>query len=290
MADTNVSIVRQYLNQYEEDWKSEEHIKDHVPIVLSTITGSRLYNTHQSDKSDVDVVAVYMCHAHYLLGLEEIKKVHCLHAVTNNKSIPRKERLQSVSLDYVTYEIGKFCNMLVSGNPIAIEILAVVDKKPELVGVKENNWNEIIEKLFKTDALITRELIDNYIGYARSQQQMATKLSQSSGIYDERAAKAMYHAIRVTLEAIHVASTGSGPRIIHDCNDIQLMKNIKLRILSLEDAQQTFNCLTQRMHFIITSASSIYSQLPNTANNEVKDFVHQWLVTMRMKFIHQNEI
>ena len=84
--DRNLSIIEEHLHRFTQNvWSPSEHGK----LVLSTITGSRLYGTFDVETSDVDVVSVYICPLRYMIGLDDVKRKHCISTLTNNKSTPK---------------------------------------------------------------------------------------------------------------------------------------------------------------------------------------------------------
>jgi predicted nucleotidyltransferase len=281
--DENIRIVQEYLNKFEIEWK-ETKMASHGQLVLNTITGSRLYDTYDLSTSDVDIVSVYSCPIIYFLGLDEVKSKHCVPVLTNNKAIPRSEQtieeLQSVKLDYLAYELSRFCNMMIQGNPIALEILSILTSRLELCKVEMSLWEPLIEKIVNTNALITQELVMAYESYANGQYKQAINLMGTAGYYDERSSKAMYHAIRVILEAIHVATNATGPRIVHEAEYIELMKQIKLRKLSFEETEQLFKDHVQKLNSI--KQQKVYLELPKTVSNHTREVIHQWLVSIRL--------
>jgi hypothetical protein len=125
-------------------------------ILYNYLRGSKLYGLN-TEKSDEDISGVYIQNINDILGLR-------------NKY---KEQMNVDGNDYVLYEVGRWIELLIKGNPNMIEGLFVPYSK---MLVKPH---ECLEPIFKhRDNFLTKELAKILTQYAHSQISKARGLNK----------------------------------------------------------------------------------------------------------------
>jgi predicted nucleotidyltransferase len=193
MTKTNVTVA------YE---KFREDIQDQVPgkVLLTKVWGSHSHGT-ELPESDIDFLAVYKW------SLRNALSMH-----------PPTETVDHKGPDWQAHEIGKFCQLLLKGNPATIECLFTdlwCDWNPELLGLMEIR-NEFINATS----------LKQYLGYARGQLQRlqaGVKLHTGGGKYSEKWA---YHLIRVLLDGKRIAH-GDPPVVTKYGHELDLLMSIR---------------------------------------------------------------
>lgn len=160
-------------------------------IVLEGVTGSTAYGL-ATKNSDVDVKGVY------LLPTKEVLSIGF------NLQKTTKDH---VNPDWVYHEVGKFMQLVISGNPTVTELL-YLESYTEL--------NHIgVMLLENRDAFLsTRAVMDAYRGYALSQaKRLNNRTEQGLDGYDSalknRFAKHTRHCFRLLLQARQLLETGT---------------------------------------------------------------------------------
>jgi len=155
-----------------------------------------------------------------------------------------------------------------------------------------DEWNRLLNYLLVGDdtskaqhrnVLVTKELIDNYMNYAKSQFNQAKRLEESSGFYGERCAKSMYHGVRVMLEAIELLNGQQLPKLVHSSQYLQIMKNIKDEVADQSEAEECYLSLEKQAQMMKKDSSNVYHTLPSVVTDETKQFIHDWMVSLRIK-------
>lgn len=126
-----------------------ESLKEQGLILFECISGSKAYGT-DTPESDTDIRFVYILPLEDILGLGYVEQV-------NNPTN-----------DITGWEIRRFMELLASGNPTVIEILAM----PEDVTLFKHPVFDLL--LNEADLFITKKLKNSMGGYARQQIQKAT--------------------------------------------------------------------------------------------------------------------
>ncbi len=196
-------------------------------------------------------------------------------------------RATTAQLDYLSYELGRFCTMMITGNPIALEILALMvheERRRRMVRLAfEEEWDRLLNYLTVRRALITKELIDNYVNYAKSQFNQARRLAESGGSYGERSCKSMYHGVRVLLEAIELLNGSLLPRMLHSTEHRRVMREIKDRVMDQQGAESYYGTLEKRALEMKSEVSNIYHSLPSVVTEQTKQFIQRWMVSLRIR-------
>lgn len=120
--------------------------------IFKCIVGSHLYGTN-IETSDTDYKGIFILSQNDYLGLSYPKQI-------------------DHSKDYVSYEVGRFLQLLMTGNPNMIDLLFIPD---EFVLSKDPLYNLILEHRNK---FITKECKNSFVGYAISQIRRAKSLDK----------------------------------------------------------------------------------------------------------------
>jgi predicted nucleotidyltransferase len=158
-------------------------------ILMARIAGSTSYNTKVST-SDNDFLAVHVAPTEMILSLDRPQET-----VTNE---------MGTTPDFTSHEVGKFCNLLLSGNPTVIEC---VFAERDLVG--KESWHQLraYRKIF-----LTKKTVKNYLGYAKGQLQRMLNGRSVHGKGGKPSEKFEYHIIRLLMDAKTIAE-GHEPQI-----------------------------------------------------------------------------
>lgn len=125
-------------------------------VILKIKSGSSLYGTRTED-SDTDYIGVFIPNDDYIVGLERIEQ---LQENVVSKKDNGKNNKDAVDCTY--YELRKFLNLCLQGNPNIFEVLFV----------NEENIVEITEEgrelLKLRDKFISQKVINNTYGFINS--------------------------------------------------------------------------------------------------------------------------
>ena len=148
-------------------------------LLFTRIGGSHGLNLATPD-SDVDYLGVYAASTWDVLGLRKPTDT-----LVNNKP------------DYQIHEVGKFCNLLMKGNPGVVEMLFA-----DHLTYNHKFWTSL--RAFRQDFL-TAVAVKQYLGYAQGQLRRlreAKKLRTTGGRYNTKWA---YHLMRLVGDALRIA-------------------------------------------------------------------------------------
>lgn len=150
-------------------------------LIFSKVWGSHSHNTHLPE-SDVDYLGVYQAHTHTLLGM-----------------YPPAETLEGKKPDFQVHEVGKFCTLLMKGNPGIVEMLFT-----ERMFWAHTDFQELMRpenrKMF-----LTKTAVKQYLGYMQGQLR---KLAHGSGLHAKGGTyttKWAYHIVRLGEDALRIA-------------------------------------------------------------------------------------
>jgi predicted nucleotidyltransferase len=248
-------------------------------LAFISLGGSRLYNT-VVDKGlseiDVDVTAIYLCETRQLLGLDEKKKDFLIPCITNNDSTASKNDV----IDYTVYEISRFVHLLLTGNPTAVELLFGNEKKLYLTtnDVIDREWELLIQQ---RKHFITKELIRNMMGYAKSQLASAVKRRDQEDTPHSR--KALYHAIRVVHEASRIVR-GDEPMVHLNDDDPIRDKILEIRVgkMPFQTGKSLYHDILSELERDIAVSDGYYAtNLLSHVSIETKEWLHEWMIRLR---------
>lgn len=178
-------------------------------LLFSKLWGSHSHNT-ALPTSDRDFMMIYVADTAEILSLR-----------------PPPDTVTRKDPDIEAHEVGKFCRLLLKGNPSTLETL-FTDKLCLQAGPE---W--AVLKAERRRFLSCR-VIEQYIGYGHGQLKRydaGTRLHTKGGKAGD---KWCYHMIRVLLEARHIAD-GKEPVVFKEGEDGKLLMRIRTGRMRLED-------------------------------------------------------
>jgi predicted nucleotidyltransferase len=213
--------------------------------------GSRSHNTHKVD-SDWDYSGIYIADTNSLLGLEPIQET-----CTNGENGPKP--------DYQFHEIGKFCRLLLVGNPAIVETL-FDDKVVVPDGGFKHYWDWLVEH---KNLFLSVQTMEQYRGYAFGQLlklKNKKRVHTTGGDYNEKWA---YHLMRLIKDGQRIAN-GEPPVVWKEGAERDYLMAIREGLI---DRETVIKHAEEQIENIVPKEG-----LPN---DNPKDFLNLWLVTTR---------
>lgn len=185
-------------------------IRQELPgkMVYAKVWGSHSHNTGLPT-SDIDFMGVYQVPTKTILGLD-----------------PYQESKVGKSPDYQFHETGKFCRLLLKGNPEVVETLFT-----EHWQVMTTAWEELraIRETF-----LNQRTVKQYLGYCSGQLQRL--LSGNRLVYNTEWA---YHLIRLALDSRRIA-IGLHPKIWKEGKEREHLMAIRAGEYTHEQIEREF--------------------------------------------------
>jgi len=183
----------------------EDFLKRDFPgrLLFARVWGSMAHNTAKPE-SDVDFVAVYAAPTDEVLGLFGVRD-----------TVVNKEGEKP---DFQAHEVGKFCRLLLKGNPGILECLF-----SEKFTYETGEWQALKAERRR---FLSVQAVNQYVGYAKGQLQKlqaGTSLHTKGGKFCE---KWGYHLIRILGDAKRIAS-GEDPVVWKEGNERDLLMKIR---------------------------------------------------------------
>jgi hypothetical protein len=223
----------------------EKIIKPDGQIIFAKIWGSFSHNTNIVT-SDIDYLGVYLAPTNHILGLKEIKET-----IVHEKP------------DVQLHEVGKFCRLLIKGNPGIVEALFTT----RLYGYM-NMWTDLMA--MKNDFL-TVNTVQQYLGYSSGQLKKLTNGTYLHTIGGKYNTKWAYHLIRLLLDAQRI-SKGEEPIVWKEGKERELLMDIRNEKVAKED-------VTKMAQDIISEIDGRKPwPIPESPNIEM---LNDWLVKIR---------
>lgn len=219
--------------------------------LFAKVWGSRSHDTHLPD-SDWDFSGVYAVPTIELFKLNQPPE-----------TIQREN--PELKPDYSFHEVGKFCNLLLKGNPGILEMLFT-----ELFAVEDPDWIILYDNRKK---FLSRQAIGHYIGYAEGQLKRlkaGTCLKTSGSEYNTKWA---YHMLRLLNDANRIA-TGGEPEVWKHGVEKKFLMDVRHGVYSPEEVE----CFAQEK--IKNIRATDVAHLPEQGDAE---FLENWLVSLRRK-------
>ena len=229
-------------------------------VLHSGISGSHLYGV-ANDASDVDWKFVYCLSRNDLLGLSP----------PTEKKMTSEGKIEDglTKFEWVGHEVGKFCRLLLKGNPTMVEMLfaeIVLDKK-------ETAHNDIWEALVAyRKKFLTKQTVRQYLGYIQGQlHRLENKLSlhTTGGQWNTKWA---YHMLRLSWDLFRIIE-GKEPTVFHVGKDQELLKSVRRGEIEPEVITETI-----RMCIMAVEDAKPWDPLPDEGP---KDWLNSWLLRVR---------
>jgi predicted nucleotidyltransferase len=185
---------------------TRREIRVNVPgtVLLSGIVGSQAYGL-ATEESDTDRLGIYALPTTAFHGLRE----------------PRESVVLTEPSDHTFHEVGKFCRLVLKGNPTVTELLWLPD---DLYEVKRGLGDELIR--IRGAFLSAPRVRAAYLGYARQQFDCLLKREGTfSSDLKNRTAKHARHLLRLLHQGFGLYSTGhleirlEDPTLFHEFGD-----------------------------------------------------------------------
>ena len=154
-------------------------------LIFSKVWGSHSHNTN-IPTSDVDYLGVYVAFNRDLLGLQP--------------PADTIDNPEGVKPDYQIHEIGKFCNLLLKGNPGIIEMLF-----SDRLTWSDPKWAPLKAERKR---FLTQRAVAQYLGYMQGQLKKFAAHGGKGGLHTkggEWSEKWAYHMVRLGYDARRIA-------------------------------------------------------------------------------------
>lgn len=224
-------------------------------LIFGKVWGSRSHNT-QKEGSDWDFSGVYLVPTRTLLGISTWSDKFC--------SVDGQ-----VKPDYAFYEAGKFCNLLLVGNPGILEMLytdQMCIETPEWLGLKKHRQK-----------FLSKSAVNQYLGYAKGQLELMKSKGGKSGLHTKGGCyneKWAYHLIRALLDADRIA-VGCTPVVWkEDGPERTYLMNIRHGNVSQDEIVAEATKRVESIRGILAD-----STLPEVGDREL---LEKWLVELRI--------
>ena len=172
-------------NVFEKTVKNRIGLND-SKLLFCTISGSNKHNLSKPENSDTDYWGIYQTPTSKQISLNVPKSTVSCGGNEDKENFP----------DHTFHELKKYIELLVKGNPEAVETLFI----PDHYGVTSSPEFERIKELRK--GLLTKKLLKGYIGFLKSNLSKVKKGTSKKS-------KKMYHVFRMIFECRRILNGGS---------------------------------------------------------------------------------
>jgi predicted nucleotidyltransferase len=219
-------------------------------VIFAKVWGSRSHNTNKPD-SDWDFSGVYVAPTKEFLGLDRPAET------VQNKEGQEKP-------DYSFHEVGKFCNLLLTGNPGILEMLFT-----ERLFHSTDDWQPLVENRHR---FLSKSAVNHYVGYAEGQLKRLKSdsyLHTSGGKYNEKWA---YHLMRLLIDADRIVSGGE-PVVWKVGEEREFLMRIRCGEMTQEEVEREANSHIDKLRNTVSAIREKGDRV----------FLNDWLVALRMK-------
>jgi predicted nucleotidyltransferase len=215
-------------------------------MLVWKVWGSHSHGT-QTPASDIDYCGVYVLPTSKILGI-----------------YPPEDSIVGEKPDFQLHEAGKFCQLLLKGNPGIVEIL-FTEKLFERTG----EW-EMLRHYRRR--FLSKKTVANYIGYAEGQLQKIVKGTSVHTKGGEPSEKWAYHLARLLNDSARILNGGE-PEVWK--SGAELERLMKIRRGDILPMRVVDDCKTeifrQREHLKV-------SNLPEESDQA---YLEEWLLKLR---------
>eukprot|EP00026_Physarum_polycephalum_P015129 Phypoly_transcript_15748.p1 GENE.Phypoly_transcript_15748~~Phypoly_transcript_15748.p1 ORF type:complete len:241 (+),score=41.60 Phypoly_transcript_15748:145-867(+) len=217
----------------------------HGRVLFAMYGGSRAYNLAKPT-SDMDLFAVYSASPTSFWGLR-----------MPPENLTGKIIVNNTPCDVNMLEVGKFCSLLISGNPTIIEALYASNN----ISKSLDTWENLKQHRKR---FLSNDLIKQYISFSVGQvAQIKSK--------PENNKKKIYNAIRLLMEARRLIE-GKEPRVWLDGTDHQYLMDIRNEKYDLQELLQQAQA----------TIDELQAKKPwNLLSKVDEEWVNQWLINHR---------
>lgn len=223
-------------------------------LIFTMTGGSHCYNLNL-ENSDFDFLGVYVAHTDDFVGLPD------------EKPIPA---VASTSPDIQLYEVGRFCELIQSGNPMIMQMLFT----------NQLYWctPEFEELRKKRNVLLSKATVNAYIGYVRNE------LKQALGKEKFEQAKYYYHAYRLIFELERLIKN-EAPHIQISGEEREFLLKIRRKDVEMNKIRTEINNRLEAIEGAKPWDAVIQPNLK--AGTEGYTILRDWLISIRKKYWKQ---
>lgn len=212
-------------------------------LLFAKVAGSHSHNT-ALPTSDMDISGIYLAKTEAVLGMDRVKET-------------------IGGGDTTIHEAGKFCRLLLKGNPAIIEMLCT-EKMCYVTLPFQHLINE--RKRF-----LSKQVLKQYLGYMNAQMTRLEKGKPIHGLHGKFNEKFAYHFLRLGKDAVEVAN-GNFPVIWKEGAERDFLLDVRHGKYS---QAQTISIAKQ----YITKVEELKPwPLPDEGDRE---FLNKWLIELR---------
>lgn len=231
--------------------------EDRIPgkVMFAQVAGSQSYNLALDDgSSDFDFLGVFV------RSTKEILRVHP----------PRDHVDGHEPVDFQFHEVGKFCKLLLKGNPTIVEMLFTDSRTYQMPRPALGGW--WVELRRNREMFLNARTLKQYLGYAQGQWRrlLAGQSLHTTG--GEYGTKWAYHIIRLLIDAEDIAR-GRQPKVWKTGEDHDVLMAIRRGLTSQRTVEMTMNNLIREIESL--------KPWPIPEGPD-EDWVNHWLYTLRM--------
>jgi len=232
-------------------------------VLFSKVWGSRSHNCEKIT-SDTDFSGVYIIPTRGLLACR-LPQEPGPPETWKHDSEDSKDKVERP--DHSFHEVGKFCDLLLKGNPGIIEMLftdRLCRSMPE--------WYTL--RLVRREFL-SRDVVKQYLGFMTGQMKRlinGQRLNTATGKYNEKWA---YHIVRLSEDAKRIAMGGE-PVVWKEGEERDFLMKIRCEEFAACDIQKIMEEKIQAVGFCLDM-----SLIPEHGN---KQLLNNWLLDLREKY------
>jgi uncharacterized protein len=229
-------------------------------VIFAKIWGSRSHNTQKPD-SDIDYSGVYVANTKDMLGLFQPPDV--VNADNEDGKVDK-----NTLPDFQFYEVYRFCELLLKGNPAIIEQLWT--EKLYHTSVEWQRLRKIRNKF------LFANVVHQYLGYMNGQLRRLIAHSGQKGLHTHGGAyneKFCYHILRLAEDAKRIAK-GLEPIVWKEGPERDFLMKVRNGEFSWEDCKS----------YIDEAIASVEAEKPfNLPEEGDKQALSDWLVQVRLE-------
>lgn len=219
----------------------------------------KVWGSHSHDtaipSSDIDYCGVYVLPTERILGI-----------------YPPEQTIVGDKPDYQLHEVGKFCELLLKGNPGIVEMLFT-----SKLCAYEHDWTPLY---LERKRFLSKKTVTNYIGYAEGQLQKIAKGTSVHTKGGEPSEKWAYHLTRLLRDSARIMNGGE-PEVWKSGEEREHLMKIRTGdILPMRVVDDAKGEIFRQREALKTSG------LPEESD---RAWLEEWLLTIRRNHFQRNE-